>query len=549
MTVDQSTGEVMTRPAGGGAAALLNGAAGGMTAAGRAEMARGVAEVLAQVQIAQAIPRDLETTLKRIKMSCSRYKFAEKAFYSYKRGGKTITGPSVKLIREIAAAFGNFQSGLVEVDRDEVRGFSMMMAFAWDVEFNSRQSSTFIVRAVRDLAPENEGGDRRKVPLFDERDIYEMNTNMGARRVREAIRTLLPAWLVDEASDLCNATLRRGPLDADGNATPLPVRMANAVERFASEFGVRKDQLEKFLEAPFDQWRDRDLARLLIIYNSLDIGDIRVGEVFPAEVTDEQLAEQAAARGPNGDGGQGEAEDEVTLGDLAGPLTARTHGQIETLFAVAGWVGDRNEARRRTVAGWLADQIPHGMVTGWDVLTEAHGRAAKAALDTIMAGDSEGRRAALDEAYTEARKAKTAADKAAKAAPAGPGPAEAGGQAGPDGGADAAASAVDPEGQPAEAVGGRVADPWAALGSRLADIPGLAGDRSAGRRTVVAGVLATGRYHPLESLGDLTDEQAVTALGNLDALAGKAGEGANLSETMKRLYEDALAQRDAPPAE
>jgi hypothetical protein len=522
MTIDQSTGE-LARPAPASAAAMLLNGAGTMTAAGRAEMARGVAEVLAQVQVAQAIPRQLDSTMDRVRISCARYSFAERAFYSYKRGGKTITGPSVKLIRELAAAFGNFQYGLVEVDRDEARGFSMMMAFAWDVQTNTRNSSTFMVRAVRDLAPEEGSTERRKVALFDERDIYENNTNMGARRVREAIKATMPAWLIDEASDLCLATIKRGPLDADGKATPLPVRMANAVEKFAAEFGVRKDQLEKFIGVPFDKWRDRDLARLLIIYRSIDIGDLRVDEVFAEEVGDDQLAAQAAARAPQAGNG---AEDAI-MADQGGPLSDRTKQQIETQFALVGWISAGNEARRRTVTGWLGARLPQGTVTEWGQLTEAQGLAALAALTEIMA-DADGRRQAVGKAYTEARAAAKTGTKPPPETEARPAPASAG------------AAAADPEGETGPPV-----NPVAALGSRLADIPGLAGggEQAKARRAVVAGVLVTGHYYEFPG-GAITAEQATTALANLDALTARAGGTEKLSDMMRRIHDDALAQRD-----
>jgi hypothetical protein len=505
---------MMSRPAAGNPAAMLLNGAGTMTAAGRAEMARGVAEVLAQVQVAQAIPRQLDRTIDRIRISCARYKFAEKAHYSYKRGGKTITGPSVKLIREIAAAFGNFQYGLVEVDRDEQRGFSMMMAYAWDVETNTRNSSTFMVRAVHDLKPEEEGGERRKVPLFDERDIYENNTNMGARRVREAIKATVPAWLVDEASELCMATMERGPLDADGKATPLPIRMTNAVEKFASEFGVRKAQLEKFLEADFDEWRARDLARLMIVFQSLNIGDLRVRDVFPSGVSDADLAAQAAARGPAGDDEDGGQGDESAV-DPDAPLTAETKGQIETLFAVGGWASQGGDARRRAVAGWLGAQLPHGSVPSWETMTEGQGLAAKAALTAIMDGDTGGRRDALDEAYAQSRAAaKAAKTQAAKE------PAEPKAEAGPD--------------------------PRETLSASLAEHPGLGDDtpQSVARRIVVAGVLATGHYYELPGIGSLTPEQATQALANLSALKAKATSKGEFTGMIKRIHDDALAQRD-----
>jgi hypothetical protein len=86
---------------------------------------------------------------------------------------------------------------LVEMRRDDEYGQSEMQAFAWDVETNSRNSSTFIVPHKRD----QKGGPKQ---LTDMRDIYENNANNGARRVREAIFAILPPWFVEEAKQICN---------------------------------------------------------------------------------------------------------------------------------------------------------------------------------------------------------------------------------------------------------------------------------------------------------------------------------------------------------
>jgi hypothetical protein len=60
--------------------------------------------------------------------------------------------------------------------------------------------------------------------LVDMRDIYENNANNGARRLREAIFAILPAWFKEEAKELCSKTLE------GGGDKPLAQRIADCGE-------------------------------------------------------------------------------------------------------------------------------------------------------------------------------------------------------------------------------------------------------------------------------------------------------------------------------
>jgi hypothetical protein len=139
------------------------------------EQSRAVAEVQAAIVVAQQCPRNIQGALAEMRTSCQQLFLAEKAFYRFPRGGQTVSGPSVHLARELARTWGNVQYGLVEMRRDDEFGQSEMQAFAWDVEKNSRNSSTFIVPHFRDTKQ----GPKK---LTDTRDIYEINTNNGSWR-------------------------------------------------------------------------------------------------------------------------------------------------------------------------------------------------------------------------------------------------------------------------------------------------------------------------------------------------------------------------------
>ena len=70
------------------------------------EQSRAAAEVQSAVIIAQRFPRNERHALGRILSACSRLSLAREAFFSFPRGGETITGASIKLAREVARSWG-----------------------------------------------------------------------------------------------------------------------------------------------------------------------------------------------------------------------------------------------------------------------------------------------------------------------------------------------------------------------------------------------------------------------------------------------------------
>ena len=231
------------------------------------EQSRAVAEVEAAVIVAQRMPRDVSRADADMRRSCAQESLAQKAFFRYSRGGSQITGPSVQLARELARCFGNLQYGLVELRRDDDYAQSEMLAFAWDVQTNTRSSTTFIVPHKRDKT----GG---PVNLTDMRDIYENNANNGARRLREMIFAILPGWYTEAAVAACYETL-------NGDATDLPERVAKCIEGYGGR-GISLKQLEQKLGAPRSAWTAGDLAQLQVIWRSLQRGEISKDEEFPA---------------------------------------------------------------------------------------------------------------------------------------------------------------------------------------------------------------------------------------------------------------------------
>jgi len=147
-------------------------------------------EVQAAMVIAKRFPRDEVEAFNRILKSCQRKTLAEQSMYEYPRGGQKVTGPSIRLAEALAQNWGNLDYGIVELEQNN--GESQVMAYAWDLETNTRQSKIFSVPHIRATKHGNK-------TLTDPRDIYEMVANQGARRLRACILGVIPGDVIDSA--------------------------------------------------------------------------------------------------------------------------------------------------------------------------------------------------------------------------------------------------------------------------------------------------------------------------------------------------------------
>lgn len=231
------------------------------------EQSRAVAEVQGAIIVAQQCRRDKALAVQMMEEECAEAHLAERAFFRFPRAGQTVAGPSVHLARTLARCWGNVQHGITELRRDDEARISEMMAWAWDVETNVRSASTFVVPHTRDTK-------RGPVELSDTRDVYENNANQGARRLREAIFAVLPAWYVAKAQEICQHTIEHG------GGIPLPQRVTNAIKAFDS-LGVTVDRLEAKVGRAKDRWTPNDLALLSVAHASIKQGTVTVDEEFP----------------------------------------------------------------------------------------------------------------------------------------------------------------------------------------------------------------------------------------------------------------------------
>ena len=110
-----------------------------------------------------------------------------------------VAAQAAHIIAEaIARIWGHIASGFTVVER--AHGESTIVAYAWNLETNTLERVGFKVSHKRHT---KKGDD----PLTDDRDLYELEANNAARRLRACILALIPGDVVDAAVAKCKETL------------------------------------------------------------------------------------------------------------------------------------------------------------------------------------------------------------------------------------------------------------------------------------------------------------------------------------------------------
>lgn len=220
-------------------------------------VARAAQEVQAAMIVAKRFPRDETAAFARVMKACKRKALAEQALYEYPRSGQKVTGPSIRLAEVLAQSWGNIDFGIVEVEQRH--GESTMMAYAWDLETNTRQTKIFQVPHERRVG---KGQNFHINQLSDPRDIYEMTANQGARRMRACILGIIPGDVCDAAMAECERTMK-------GDTTePISDRARKMVAAF-EEISVTAEMLEARLGHALSAISETELVNLRKVFTSI----------------------------------------------------------------------------------------------------------------------------------------------------------------------------------------------------------------------------------------------------------------------------------------
>ncbi len=243
-TIDEKTGEIMQSE----------------------HIASAEMEIQATIILAKKFPRNEERSFEKLTISCQRLTFAEEAEYSFPRGSKTITGPSVNLAREAARVWGNIRYGLkiVQDSDDEVT----IEGWAWDIETNVKVASQDSFAKLHQRRNKTSGITEWVTP--DERDLRELINRRGAISIRNSILQLLPRDLIEDAQKACQKTRKAGTKQMSAEEL-----MKLWITAFSGlkPFGVSVEMLEKFLGHPLKECSVEEWDRLKLIYNSINDGN------------------------------------------------------------------------------------------------------------------------------------------------------------------------------------------------------------------------------------------------------------------------------------
>ena len=248
------------------------------------EVNRAMAEVQASVVLAKKFPRDVDVCLSEIMRECNRVQLAEGACYAYSKGGTKIEGPSIRLAEALKASWGNIHSGWRELSRTIINGaqYAEIEAWAWDLEKNNREPVVFKVKFWRDT---RQGG----YAIKDEREIYELCANQAKRRERSAILSVIPGWVQDMAVEACKETLKK---------TVTPEITSKIIAAFDEQFGVKKEQIEKFTQCNVKSITAPQVVRLRSIFASLRDGMSKPDDWFdPIDLPEQKKPQSKGVAG------------------------------------------------------------------------------------------------------------------------------------------------------------------------------------------------------------------------------------------------------------
>lgn len=252
---------------------------------GEYQESKALSEIKGKMYLARQFPRDPDWSLQNVLRECERPELAESAQYEFPKGDSVVKGPSIRLVEVLARHWGNIDSGVNEIEAND--GSTMIKAYAWDLETNVSDEKTFSVKHERTTK-------RGSYKLTDERDIYEMVANKGARRKRACLLAVMPGWYVDAAVSACEETLKKSMT----NGRSMEDVIQSLVSAF-SEFGISPAQIEEKMGKEIGKLSKNDAVKLKHLYSAIKDGFVKPGDAFGAAQEQAELPSDSEAESLN----------------------------------------------------------------------------------------------------------------------------------------------------------------------------------------------------------------------------------------------------------
>lgn len=227
-----------------------------LTSAGtKIQESKAVAQIQACMMMAKHSPRNQNQAYMNIMDACRRTTLADQAVYAYPRGGKMVTGASIRLAEVLAQNYGNIHIEISIVHQDEFK--TEALATAIDMQTNYVVSQGFMV-------PHKRTTKQGTKALTDERDIREMVQNIGSRVLRGCILRVIPGDITEAALAQCEKTQASSDV-------PIKEQIRKMVTAF-DELGVKVEHLEKRLGHNLDATIPAEIVSLKAVYKSIKDG-------------------------------------------------------------------------------------------------------------------------------------------------------------------------------------------------------------------------------------------------------------------------------------
>lgn len=219
-------------------------------------------EVEMQLEAAHRYPRSVRKFLDEAKtLATLDVETAEACMYSFKRGGKNITGPSIRCAEIVISCWGNSHVGarVVAVEDKEI----VAQGGAWDLEKN--------IKCTMETRRRITGKDGSR---FSD-DMIAITGNAAASiALRNAIFKIVPLAYVNRVYDAARKV-------AVGSASTLSDRRAKVLTGLA-KMGASIDRVLAALDKPsVDDISADDVAHLIGLGTAIKDGSQKLDDVFP----------------------------------------------------------------------------------------------------------------------------------------------------------------------------------------------------------------------------------------------------------------------------
>lgn len=223
------------------------------------------AEIDTQVATAHAYPRSVSRVVKNVNSLVTiSEEAAQECNYALPRGGKPITGPSVRLAEIVASQWGNCRVSARVVHVDRIEKFVEAEGLFHDLETNTATSA----RVRRRITDKNGR-------LYNDDMITVTGNAACSIAKRNAILGGVPKAVWNEAYQTALRTIK-------GDVKTLPERRDGAFKAFAA-FGVTPEQIVAALDlGGIEDITLEHLATLIAMHKAIKDGEQKVEDYFPA---------------------------------------------------------------------------------------------------------------------------------------------------------------------------------------------------------------------------------------------------------------------------